>query len=182
MQDDPYAAAPMTPGLEKALVRLVQMGFPRPRPPLWLRLWRGVFHHFIHRLGEWLGTAFLLQFGWLLYFPPPVFSPTNGFAVLAQWGSEERWGLACLGVGTAHLLALAVNGTFRRFRWSPHIRAACSLVAFFLWGQIVLGIWLSGTAPTGVGTYRIICCLEILNFLLAMRDVGVTEGRRATNG
>lgn len=182
MQDDPFAPAPMTPALELAIARLVLRGYPRPKPPLWRRVWRGITRHFDHRYGEWWSTALLLQFGWVLYAPPPIFPDSPGFRVLAQWATEETWGLVCLGVGLAHLVALIINGTFPRFIWSPHVRAACSLVAFFLWGQITLGIWLTGTAPTGVGTYRLVCALEIVNFIRAMRDVGVAEGRRASHG
>ena len=161
-----------------ALIRLDSgMSAARPRPVI-LRLGAGVREHFRLRVSEWFTAALLLQFGWILYFPPDVFSSSPGFRVLAEWANEETWGAGCIVVGLARLAALTINGTFRRFRWSPLIRAVTSFASAYLWMQITLGIWYSGSGLTGVGTYRLVLFLEAWNFMRACLDTGRAMHRR----
>ena len=138
--------------------------------------------NFVVRFSEWWATAELLQFGWILYAPPPVFPTSPNLAVLAQWATEETWGAICLLVGAVHLTALIINGTFPRFPYSPHVRALASLLACGLWFQVTFGIWLSGIGGTGFGTYRLIFLLEVWNLVRACQDTGKVEGRRGADG
>ncbi|MEE7460706.1 hypothetical protein MFUR16E_04830 [Methylobacterium fujisawaense] len=146
------------------------------------RVWHGIRRHFVVRFPEWWATAALLQFGWILYAPPPVFDTSPNLAVLAQWATEEAWGAVCLAVGAVHLLALIVNGSFPRFPYSPHVRAFASFLACGLWFQVTFGIWLSGIGGTGFGTYRLIFLLEVWNLVRACQDTGKVEGRRGSDG
>lgn len=145
------------------------------------RLWNGVIGHLKSRVAEWFATALLIQFGYILYSPEEVFPHAPNLAVMAQMASEQTWGIICLAVGAIHLLALTINGTFPSFRFSPHVRAAASFIACFLWFQITISIFLSGIGGTGLGTYRLVFILEFWNFLNASQDVGASEGRRDYN-
>lgn len=160
--------------LDSALSRV-----ERPPRPIILRIGRGVTEHFKLRVAEWFATALLLQFGLILYGPDEVFPHSPNLSVMAQWASEQTWGLLCLGTGAIHLLALTINGTFRGFRWSPHIRATASFMACFLWFQITLAIFMSGVGGTGLGTYRLVLALEIWNVIRACVDIGAVERRHA---
>lgn len=146
-----------------------------------VRVLRGVAAHFRLRVAEWFTTALLLQFGLILFGPGDVFPHSPNLSVMAQWASEETWGALCLGVGGVHLLALTINGTFPAFPFSPHVRAAASFLACFLWFQITLAIFMSGIGGTGLGTYRLVLALEIWNFVRASLDAGRAEGRRVGN-
>lgn len=173
----PLAETYMLRTIQALDVALAQHVRERPNP-VWLRIWHGVTNHFHSRLGEWIATGWLIQFGWILYMPPDVFATSPNLAVMAQVATEQTWGAICLVIGGLHLAALSINGTFPRFRWSPHIRAASSLVGFFLWFQIVLAIWQSGVGGTGLGTYRLLLLLEGYNFIRACLDTGAIEKRR----
>lgn len=164
-----------------SLIRLQAILTPRS-PSVSRRMWGGVQRHFVVRMPEWFSTALLLQFGWILYFPPDVFAFSPNLNILAQWADEGTWGAICLGIGGVHLFALLVNGTFPRFPYSPHVRGISSLLAFGLWLQITFGIWLSGIGGTGLGTYRLICLLEVYNMVRAFQDAGRSDGRRASDG
>ncbi|AWN35699.1 hypothetical protein [Methylobacterium radiodurans] len=171
-----------SPALEAAMVLTVlrlHASARTVRPPLWRRLWRGVIGHFRLRFPEWWAMGELLLFGWTLYSAVPVFAVSPNMTVMAAWMSEETWGECFLAVAAIRFAALAVNGTFRGFRFSPHIRAASSFVAIFLWLQVSWAMLLSGVGGTGLRTYAWVAALELFNFICAIRDTGRVEGRRA---
>lgn len=181
LERSPALEAHMLINIIRLQAVLVEAAKPRRPAVAWV-IWAGIRRHFVVRAPEWFSTFLLLQFGWILYFPPDVFDFSPNLQVLAQWATEETWGLICLSVGGVHLAALIVNGSFPRFQYSPHVRALSSLLAFALWLQITFGIWLSGIGGTGLGTYRLICLLEVWNLFRACQDTGRVEGRRGTDG
>lgn len=183
----PQLAAPPTPTeFEPAMLRsLSQLDAAvarAARPPLALRLARGITGHFRLRAPEWFAAVLLLQFGYILYAAPDVFPTAPNLAVMAAWAREETWGLCCLTLAGIRLAALTVNGTFPRFRFSPHVRAVSALLACFLWFQVTWAMYLSGVGGTGFGTYRLVLFLELYNVFCACRDTGVVEGRRLGHG
>lgn len=153
-----------------------------PARPIILRIGGGIADHFKLRVAEWFATLLLLQFGLIIIATPNVFSITPGFRVMAEWADQSVWGFGCLAVGGAHFAALTINGTFRGFRYSPHIRALACALACYLWLQITLGIYLSGSGSTGVGTYRLVLGLEFWNFVRACLDARRTAARSLSHG
>lgn len=153
-----------------------------PPRPVVLRIGYGISDHFKLRVAEWFATLLLLQFGLIILTTPDVFATSPGFRVMAQWADDTTWGIACLAIGGAHFAALTVNGTFRGFRFSPHIRALACALACYLWLQITLGIYLSGAGSTGVGTYRLVLGLEFWNFVRACLDACRSVARSPDHG
>jgi hypothetical protein len=144
-----------------------------------VRFWSGITAHFRTRVTEWFAAALLIQLGVTFYLPPEVFPVQPSWAVLAQIAPEETWGIVMLAIGALRVGALTINGTYQGFRWSPHIRALTAFLSCGVWLQVVMSLWLSPVPGTGLGTYRLILCLELWNVWRAALDVGFVERRRA---
>ncbi len=107
---------------------------------------------------------------------PDLFSRSRSFTTMASWFDETTWsfifGIAML----CRLAALAINGTFKGFEFSPHIRAGASLVGVLIWSQISLGFLLSyfndGGLPTAFVIYTLPVLLELMNTWRSLMDVG----------
>ncbi|TPM92742.1 hypothetical protein [Mesorhizobium sp. B2-1-3A] len=146
-----------------------------------LRIAGGIRQHFGMRVTEWIMTGAL--FGWsaVLAGDPSTFSTARAFAVIASYGDEAMWANICLFAGLLRLGALTVNGTFRQFRFSPHLRAGASIASCVFWGQIALGVliaWLTlGGGGTGVIAYSTFMAIEMWNLFRAWADVGAGHRR-----
>ncbi len=80
------------------------------------------------------------------------------------------------------LIALIVNGTFRGFEFSPHLRFAASMVGIIVWSQIDAGFFLSflneGGLPTAAIAYGTFVILELVNASRSVRDVDASRRNR----
>ncbi|WP_376704667.1 hypothetical protein RQ479_07950 [Mesorhizobium sp. ISC25] len=146
-----------------------------------LRVADGIRQHFGMRVTEWIMTASL--FGWsaMLASNGRTFEGSPSFSVIARYGDETLWANVCLFAAMLRLCALIVNGTFRQFRYSPHLRGGASLAACIFWGQITLGVmvaWVTiGGGGTGVIAYATFMAIEMWNLFRAWADVGATHRR-----
>lgn len=142
-----------------------------------LRTWHGIADHFPFRWSEWLMAYPALGMAAALHAQPDMFSLSASFDALADWADEMAWGYAILGCGTLRLLALAINGTFKSFRYAPHIRVAAAIVAGFFWSQFCLGILAAAVrgegAWSGVVAYSTLALIELFNVFRASQDIGV---------
>ncbi len=171
----PPPAADIEAAMLSSLARLDPAIARWRRQRLVARLWWGVAGHFHTRAPEWFAAACLFQMGWTLFVPPASFPVSHAWDSMAAMLPEEVWGAIMLMIGGLRLAALTVNGSFRRFRWSPHVRAGTAFLACGVWLQVVLGIWASAPSSTGLGTYRLILVLEFWNMWRAARDTGIVE-------
>lgn len=143
-----------------------------------VRIVAGIGHHFHTRAGEWFCTAVILNWAFVMLSPGDTFATSPSFSGLASIWTEFWWGMICLILGTARLIALILNGTFAHTRYghfSPHVRAAMAFASCFVWFQIVygmLGAWTTLPLTTGPGTYLAILFLDAVNFRRAMDDTG----------
>jgi len=140
------------------------------------RVYDGVAGHFVVRASEWimLWPAFGL---WaVLQLNPDMFDTSPSFTVIASWGEETTWAWFLAASGVARLVALTINGTFRGFIFSPHIRAGASLIGAGVWSQVSLGFliaWLTaGGPPSEVIAWSTMVLLEIINTHRSWSDVG----------
>lgn len=122
-------------------------------------------------IGMWL--AFQAQ--------PEMFSTSASFATLRHWGTEHTWGILCLWCGLARLVALSVNGTFRAFPYSPHMRITASFIGIAFWSQFSLGFltaFIEGNgAISAVVAYSTFCLLELANVYRSWSDIGAQRRR-----
>lgn len=141
-----------------------------------LRTWTGIADHLPVRWSEWIMALPALGMAAALSYQPDMFSMSPSFARMEAWADESTWAMTVLLCGTARLLALAVNGTFLTFRYSPHLRAAASLVGGLFWSQFCLGILsaaLGGQgAWSGVVAYGTLAVIELVNTYRSCVDVG----------
>ena len=150
------------------------------------RLARGVWSHAGSRFTEWLGAVPLLGWGYALYAQPQALYSTPSFITLAAWASAVVWSNAVMLCGIGRLGALAVNGTFRSFPYSPIIRFFASAFAAMFWMLITVGVfdaWRNfGGSPTGVVAYGTLILLELRNAYVSRVDMAATRGRAARAG
>ena len=147
------------------------------------RIADGVKGHWDIRASEWLMLFPAITMGFaLVVVQPDMFSTTPSFNTIARWSSESVWACWVLFCATVRLVALTVNGTFENFRFSPHMRAAASLVGIVFWSQFTLGFlnsWLDGIGSfSAVGTYSTFCLAEMLNFQRSWRDIAQGARKR----
>jgi hypothetical protein len=145
---------------------------------IFVKITTGIRQHFQIRLSEWLMVAPYFGLAWGMYVQPDMFDISASFIYLAQWADEATWGTLLFFCGIARLAALVVNGSFDRFKYSPHIRMAASLLGALFWSQFSLGFLQSYIAGIGafsaVIAYGTFTVFELANFYRSSRDVGYT--------
>lgn len=147
-----------------------------------VRVYRGIADHFPIRVSEWvmLWPAMLLWIG--LQVDPDMFSKSASFSFLADWGDELTWSWVIAVCALFRLAALTINGTFQGFEFSPHIRAAASLVGVAIWSQVSLGFLMAylfaDGAISGVIAWSTMVILELLNVHRSWSDVGKNAAGR----
>lgn len=169
---DPKASAAMLRSLMMLDPAIARWSRQRKRREMLKRLWSGISGHFRLRATEWFACAILLQLGETLFFPPAAFPHSQSWDVMAAMMSEQAWGAIFLAIGVLRLVALAVNGTFKRFRFSPHIRCATAFLAVGLWLQVVISMLEASPNGTGYVIYRLILFLELYNVWRSAADAG----------
>lgn len=146
---------------------------------MFLRIVTGIREHFDARVIEWGMGSFILYYGFGLA------GPANGWTVPAAWAGmlqylpENGWGLVCIALGVARLLALGINGTFAGTiysRFSPTVRGICAIASATFWFMVILSV--SAVPSIGSRTYLLPLAFEIWCVSRAWRDNG-HEGQRA---
>ncbi|WP_143061937.1 hypothetical protein [Faunimonas pinastri] len=135
------------------------------------KLTAGIRTHIKVRVAEWALGTILFNFGWILLLPAQTFDGPS-YAGMARVAPEGVWGLACLIVGAARLVALFINGTRRR---TPHVRAIMAFLSCFFWLQISLCFLQAGTVPTGLAVYPVLLALDIFNLFRASSDARLSD-------
>lgn len=141
-----------------------------------LRVYRGVADHFPIRFPEWVMLWPSLGLWVGLQVDPGMFSKSDSFSYLAAWANEATWA-AILGLcAVFRLAALTINGTFKGFAFSPHIRAVASLVGVAIWSQVSLGFLMAflfaGGAFSAVVAWSTPVIIELWNVFRSWSDVG----------
>lgn len=139
------------------------------------RISSGIIDHFPIRKSEWgMGLA-ALGMAYVLRLQPDMFSSGKSFQVLAAMAAEMTWGVAAMIIAIMRGFALGVNGTFKGFGYSPHLRLVASLFGLLFWSQFLLGILIAGIyhggAFSGVVAYGIFCLFEFFNISQSMHDL-----------
>ena len=147
-----------------------------------LRVVRGARHRFQLRVPDWFAGAVIFSFGLCLLRWPDMFVTYHAFyALLGEIASAETWGVLCVTIGVLRLVALTINGTFPKFRWSPHIRFLMALASCFFWFQITLALLVSHMATTGLAVYPHLFLFDLYNVFLSASEAGMVE-RAARHG
>ena len=150
--------------------------------PLLRRLLRGAMHHLALRIGDWFMSSIVLSLGLVLLTHREMFDVHPQYIFLKQYGSVGSWGWACVTVGGARVAALFVNGTFRSFRFSPHMRFAMATLTCFLWFQITLGLIATHTPTMTLALFPNLLLFDLYNVFLAASEAGVVERRYKNAG
>lgn len=137
----------------------------------------GIRDHWDVRSSEWLMLYPAVGIGIALLAQPNMFASSPSFDTIARFNSDEgMWATLVLLCALLRLVALTVNGTFKSFPYSPHMRMAASLAGILFWSQWALGFvnsWLfDGGALTAVFAYSAFCLAELLNWSRSWADIG----------
>lgn len=150
------------------------------------RLASGVWDHAGARFTEWLGLVPLMGVGTALYAQPEALTATRSFATLAAWMGPGAWSNLLLLCGLFRLVALAVNGTFRAFPYSPLIRFFASGVAAMFWMLFTVGVYdawrNAGGGPTPIIAYGTLILLELRNAYVSRVDMAASARGRGYAG
>lgn len=159
-----------------------------------IRVFSGISDHFPSRASSWVTAGMCSHMGFLFLADPKLFTYQHSFGAMERVMSQHQWGMVCLTIGVLRLAALAINGSFPTLRWSPHIRAATSLLTCFVWLQFTLSFMASPVESSGEAIYPYLLLLDIWNGFSAAKEAGATRsyargdnvvgiaGRRATRG
>jgi hypothetical protein len=144
---------------------------------VWIRMAQGVKEHFPIRVSEWVMVWPAVGMWLAFQLQPDLFDTSPSYATMAKWADERLWGFICLLCAVIRLGALTVNGSFRQFPYSPHLRAGASLVGAVLWGQVCMSFADSfmdggGTAWAPIMTSTFVL-LELMNFYRSRVDMVV---------
>ena len=146
-----------------------------------LRITRGIAAHFPIRLTEWLMCYPAFLMGAVLVLQPEMFDTSPSFATVAKWGDESAWASVVLSCAALRLIALVVNGTFKAFRFSPHLRALSSFVGVLFWSQFGLGFTAAAIFGAGAWSapvaYSTLALAELANLYRSASDIGRASKR-----
>lgn len=149
---------------------------------IFVKTWSGIKDHWPLRVSEWIMVLPAFGVGLALRVQDSMFSLGPSFVVVASWGEEITWSNLLLGSAVMRLMALAVNGSFSAFRYTPHIRAAASVFGAAVWSQFCLGLvlhTLNGGVPLiwpiMLGT---LITFELANIYRSFVDIGAWVRRR----
>ena len=117
--------------------------------------------------------------GLVLMHPGDTFAISRSYDAFQAVGNEEAWGRFLMLIGVARIVALMINGAWRR---TPVIRFIGSMVAAILWAQFALLFFNSGAPAlsTGLGVYPWLFFFELIACFYIVMDV--IHAERAYNG
>jgi hypothetical protein len=134
---------------------------------LHIRIYRGIADHLVIRVSEWVMIWPTLGLWLALQIDNDMFSKSPSFDQLAAWATESQWSAIMGAAALCRLAALIINGTFKGFEFSPHIRLGASLVGLALWSQFCLGVLIAyltkDGALSGVIAYSTLVLFELVN-------------------
>lgn len=144
------------------------------------RIANGVVGHFPMRFSEWSMLVPNFTMGLVLLYQPDMFNTSPSFGHLAALASESTWACIVLTTAIIRLFALGINGTFRTFRYSPHLRMFSAFVSIMFWlfftlGFLIAALYFGGAwSPMAYAGYL---TLELMNFYRSCQDRAKYQSR-----
>ena len=145
-----------------------------------VRVAEGIWEHADARFSEYVGTAALFLWGYVLYSTPWVFD-AESFRIMASWADQAIWANLLMAGAAFRAVGLVLNGTFVPLRpYTPTLRFIGSIIAFVAWSSVGLGMlyaYLAGNGlPTGPIAYGVfIAPHEWRNVFLTRRDMAAVR-------
>lgn len=130
------------------------------------------------RLAEWLTSTVMVVFAIILALPGDTMDG-GAFRVLSFWGfNETSLAVPTAMIGGARLMALYVNGSWRRSPLIRTIGAAFGAAMFAFMAVSFFWPFLIGVTPavsTGVGTYGVLALFDIFAAYRSGHDVRISR-------
>lgn len=128
---------------------------------IFLRIINGVSKHLDERIVEWVMALQIVWYGLRISAPGDQWGTTGAWDGMLKYMPENSWGVLCILLGTARLLALIVNGTFENTfyaRYSPAVRFVTSFLGCGFWFMAFLSV--AGGVGSGLGIYNLPLILD----------------------
>lgn len=140
-----------------------------------VRIVTGVRRHWAVRASEWVMVYPAIGMGLALTLQDSMFSMGGPFVYLARWWGQSTWAIFVLLAALIRLAALTINGTFKSFPYSPHMRLVACMAGVLFWSQYCMGFVNAaysgdGAWPSPVA-YSTFVLLEFLNVYRVWGDV-----------
>lgn len=130
------------------------------------------YHVNRERALEWLSSATMILFGFILAQQGDTLATPNFQEFAAQGLTEERLAWIFGVIGSARLVILTINGRWPR---TPAARVCGAVAGFVVWSQTaaLFGVswWFYGIGGTGFGTYGLFAIAELFSIAWAAFDV-----------
>ncbi len=136
------------------------------------------FSHFKLRAIEWGLAAMLFCMGTIFLNADFNFNNSPALSELARLNSEKFWGWLCITIGGMRLVALWMNGAWRR---SPYVRALTALFSSLLWLQITLGLVVQPLLTIGIAIFPFLIFLDWFSVWRAMDDADTYRKENKAN-
>lgn len=127
---------------------------------------RGVASHFRIRATAWFMAFAMLNLGIALHSYPRLFGDFDKVFLLNQV-EHQTWSGVCVAIAVAQLLALLINGSFPRLRFTPYIRAVTSAMATLIWTQVAFGANISEVPNILMVVSPVLVAMEFYNTVIA---------------
>jgi len=150
--------------------------------PTVYRVWTGIAHSFPTRYLEWILALTAMMWGARLLAPGDIFVSTDLFQLLA-FLPDVWWGWMMIAAGTARVIALAINGTFRDTvysRYSPFARGITAFFSMMFW--LAVAVSAIGSPSQGAIMYPAWFVIEALTTYFVFGESGEILGKYRNGG
>ena len=135
-------------------------------------VFHGIASHFYKRVASWIMAIMIMNIGIVLLIHGNMFDTNLSYTFMGRIAEEHTWAYGCLGVGLLRLTGLVVNGGFKNFRWSAHMRSIGSGLSCLIWLQIAIGFMVAPQTGLGMAIYPFLLILDAYNSYVAAQEAG----------
>jgi hypothetical protein len=146
---------------------------------IWLHMRSNFRETFSERASEWACAIMITMWALRVDSIPDLFQTAGAFENFSRLAPQSWWVVGALAIGLARLLALAINGMWRR---SYHARGITAFFTCFFWMQITWSFFTSDNSTTSIAIYPVLLALDTFHVLRAAVEARRSDDRNKLHG